>query len=401
MSGEVGSLARGLRVALLTNFIPPYRLPVYEALRDRVGELRVLVSVPREKNRDWPVEWGRLDVRVQRTLSFSGKWSENGLFVEDVCIHFPYDTFFQLYAFRPDVVISGELGLRTLQAVLFRWYARRDCRLVVWTTLSEVTERNRGAARRLLRSWILPQADAVIVNGASGERYIAGFGFDKRRIFHVPYVSVLPRCEVSGRVVEGRDLYRLLYVGQLVPRKGILPFLTALSRWARENPHRRLEFWVAGDGPLRDAIQNSSLPANLSIRMLGAVPYHELAGVYERCGILVFPTLADEWGVVVNEAMSCGLPVLGSWYSQAVQELCLDGVNGWVFRPDSLAEMYEAIGRALTSPEDVLRRMGLAAASRVAGLTAEFAAERIVRVIEFVVRGDVHARMVGDLGSSD
>jgi glycosyltransferase involved in cell wall biosynthesis len=117
-----------------------------------------------------------------------------------------------------------------------------------------------------------------------------------------------------------------------------------------------------------------------------------LAAVYERCGILVFPTLADEWGLVVNEAMSCGMPVLGSWYSQAVQELCVDGVNGWVFRPDSLDEMYEAIGRALTSPEDVLRRMGQAAARRVAGLTAEFAAERIVRAIEFVVRGNVGAR---------
>ncbi len=392
MSGAAESLARNLRVALLTNFIPPYRLPVYEALRDRVGELRVLVSVPMEENRDWPVEWGRLDVRVQRRVTFRGRWSENGSFVEDVWIHFPYDTFLQLYAFCPDVVISGELGLRTLQAMLFRRYVRRRCRLIVWATLSEVTERNRGMARKLLRRWMLPLADAVIVNGASGERYIEGFGIDRRRIFRVPQVSVLPRCGVSGRVVEGRDLYRLLYVGRLVPLKGILPFLAMLSKWARENPRRRLEFWLAGEGPLRDAILGSSLPANVSIRLLGPVPYHELAAVYERCGILVFPTLADEWGLVVNEAMSCGMPVLGSWYSQAVQELCVDGVNGWVFRPDSLDEMYEAIGRALTSPEDVLRRMGQAAARRVAGLTAEFAAERIVRAIEFVVRGNVGAR---------
>ena len=57
-----------------------------------------------------------------------------------------------------------------------------------------------------------------------------------------------------------------------------------------------------------------------------------MAEVYAKASLFAFPTLADEWGVVVNEAMAAGLPVLGSIYSQAVEELVEDGVSGWVFR---------------------------------------------------------------------
>ena len=55
-----------------------------------------------------------------------------------------------------------------------------------------------------------------------------------------------------------------------------------------------------------------------------------------KVGVLVFPTLADEWGLVVNEALAAGVPVLGSLYSQAVEELVRDGENGWTFRPDRM-----------------------------------------------------------------
>ena len=64
-----------------------------------------------------------------------------------------------------------------------------------------------------------------------------------------------------------------------------------------------------------------------------ATCHERMAEVYAKASLFAFPTLADEWGVVVNEAMAAGLPVLGSIYSQAVEELVEDGVSGWVFRP--------------------------------------------------------------------
>ena len=80
-----------MRVALLTNFIPPYRLRFFEALAREAGELRVFVSTRMEGNRDWNADWGSLDVVVQKTLTLQKTWREHG-FAERQEVHIPYDT---------------------------------------------------------------------------------------------------------------------------------------------------------------------------------------------------------------------------------------------------------------------------------------------------------------------
>jgi glycosyltransferase involved in cell wall biosynthesis len=106
--------------------------------------------------------------------------------------------------------------------------------------------------------------------------------------------------------------------------------------------------------------------------------------VYADAGILAFPTLADEWGLVVNEAMAAGLPVLGSLYGQSVEELVTDGETGWTFRPDHVDEFDAALGRALATPAAELDRMRAVARGRAARLTPEFVAGRICEGIEQV-----------------
>jgi glycosyltransferase involved in cell wall biosynthesis len=177
---------------------------------------------------------------------------------------------------------------------------------------------------------------------------------------------------------------RLLYAGQLADRKGIRPFLAALREWAAANPQQQIELWIAGHGALQPWLAAFEAPPNLAMTLLGHVPFDELPAVYAQCGILVFPTLADEWGLVVNEAMASGLPVLGSRYSQAVEELVEDGVNGWVFDPDDPAATQRALDSVFETSNSRLDQMRLAARRRVETLTPEGAAEQIAKVIERV-----------------
>ena len=78
---------------------------------------------------------------------------------------------------------------------------------------------------------------------------------------------------------------------------------------------------IVGSGGLSSKIEQLCAPDNLDITLLGPQPYDQLQKIYQKAGVLVFPTLADEWGIVVNEALFAGLPVLGSIYSQAVEGL--------------------------------------------------------------------------------
>src|SRR4051812_18741982 len=90
------------RVALLVNFVPPYRLPLFEALQARVGQLRVFASTPMEPNRSWSVNWGSLDVRPQRTFTLQKRWRDASGYADLGYVHLPYDTFAQLKRFAPD-----------------------------------------------------------------------------------------------------------------------------------------------------------------------------------------------------------------------------------------------------------------------------------------------------------
>jgi glycosyltransferase involved in cell wall biosynthesis len=142
---------------------------------------------------------------------------------------------------------------------------------------------------------------------------------------------------------------------------------------------------------LEAAIRKFCLPSNVTLRLLGRRKPPEIAGFYGAAGIFVLPTMADEWGLVVNEAMASGLPVLGSLYSQAVEEFCADGKTGWTFRPDHADEMERALDAALNAPVGVLDAMRVAARRRVAHLTADYVADQLAgairRVLEKKQRG--------------
>jgi glycosyltransferase involved in cell wall biosynthesis len=114
---------------------------------------------------------------------------------------------------------------------------------------------------------------------------------------------------------------------------------------------------------------------------MNAVAYPQLPALYAAADIYVLPTLADEWGVVVNEAMAAGLPVLGSCHSQAVEELVAEGETGWRFNPDNDDSVYDSIDRALRVSREDRLRMGTAACARVFQLTPDIVAARIADAV--------------------
>lgn len=373
-----------MRAVLLTNFIPPYRVTLYQELAKRFASLDVLISTPMEPNRDWKPDWSGLRVTLQRTFTFRQAWRHPHGFAEPIWVHVPLDTLPLLYRLRPDVVLSAEMGPRTLQATL---YARTRSRtgLVLWATVSEHSEQGRGRIREQLRRLLLQQADAVIVNGESGARYVAARGAGPERVFRAPYTTDMTALQALPLERTGNTAHRLLYIGQLTERKGILPFVQCLSEYATREGNRLIELDIAGTGPLETKLRQVPTPSNLKISFLGSVDYESLPNVYGRAGILAFPTLADEWGLVVNEAMAAGIPVLGSRNSQAVEELVLDGRTGWQFSPNDRGDMSTALERALTTQPTELASMRHRTRLRVASVTAANTAAKVFDAAEYAV----------------
>ncbi len=384
---------KSTRLAFLTNFIAPYWTPVLRSLSTSYPNMRVLISTTMEPDRSWKVNWEGLDVVLQRTMTIERHIRNRLGFRELVYVHLPIDTVSQLRRFKADVTISAQLGFRTLMAIIYRWL-RPNSRLIVYADLSQHTEQARGWFRALVRKFISKNVDSFVVLGESGARYIRQLGVPNNKIFKVPYATDVSRFWNDTGSRSDELARRLLYVGQLIERKGLLQFVAALSEWVIANPTYRAELVLAGDGPLRKRLEQLAVPNSLRLTFLGNRDYNDMPDVYAQSGILVFPTFADTWGLVVNEAMTAGLPVLGSVYSQAVEELIQDGWNGWAFRTDHPDEMLRAIHRSMTVPIETLNEMRERARSTAVRLTSENMARRIEGVVDSVLmaRGQLSSR---------
>lgn len=364
-----------MRVAFLTNFIPPYRIGLYESLAREAGELRVFISTPMESNRDWTPDWGSLDVVQQKTLTLRRKWKTD-TFSEDYELHVPYDTLKQLRAYEPDVILTGEMGARSVQAVAYARLTRTP--VVLWAMLSEHTEQSRGGLRTPVRRWLARSVDAIIVNGESGARYFHKLGVNDEKLLRINQSLTMTQFLAISPLRPFGPSLQLLYVGSLSERKGVDVLLRGVAAWATVHPRDSIRLTLVGDGPLGEDLRRRTLPANVEVQWVGSVPYEELPKWFGQADVLLFPSLGDEWGLVVNEAFASGVPVVGSTYAQAVEELVRDGENGWVFTPDSPDAVAAALQRVLETDPARLAAMRSAARETIEDITPENAAARIV-----------------------
>ncbi len=274
--------------------------------------------------------------------------------------------------------------MRTLLAAVYRKLNRRS-RLIVWAEVSETTEQGRGSLRRIIRLLLCRHSDAFLAVGSSGVRYLRSLGADPAKLFPLLYTTGVERFSENEIERPPERAHRLLYTGQLIERKGLLPFLDTLSKWAAAHPARNVEFTIVGDGPLRARLESFGAADNLELHFHGNLPYEELPRVYSEAGLFVLPTLADTWGVVVNEALAAGLPVLGSTRAQAVEELIEDGKNGWIFDPDRCDESFSAIDRAMNASCEQLDTMRAHARSTALALTPD----DVVRLLDDAIAASV------------
>lgn len=373
-------------VVFLTNILPPYRLAVFHLLSEHFREFKILLSAQNEGDRDWIVNATGLNVEVQKNISLLGRNKHPSGFEEKGTVHIPFDTLSKLYSIRPDVIISAEFGLRTLFTTFYK-ILNPEVRFICYADLSIYTERGRGIARLFIRKFILKFCDAVIVNGNAGERYIGGLLKYRCVINTVPYPSddkFLANFKVKNKIIveSGSELkLQMIYVGQLIPRKGLLQFINELSAYI-ENKNIYIKLILVGDGELKEFLCANN-NANVDIECVGHIGYDDLFSYYISSDLSILPTLADTWALVVNESMACGVPVLGSIYSQAVEELIVDGVNGWIYDPLKSGDLSRVLDRLVSSDLEKLDEISLNAHLTAKKVSAYFVSSEMINAIDF------------------
>ncbi len=335
------------RLAVLVNVISPYRVPLLARLAENFETL--VLHGGAEPNRTWTVDLPptlrtrkvfSLQIPVRKKTGIAGV-------VDTSYLHLNFGLVWWLLRFRPNVIVSGEMGLRTLLALLYGKLTRTP--VWVWWGGTLHSERNITRSRARLRQWLARHVQRWISYGASTTEYLESLGVERERILQIQN-CVLQETFQSEDVSDDGKLLRshvrpvILSVGQLLQRKGLDKLIEACGRLAARGVLFSLV--LVGQGPEKERLERLAKSNRLEhFEILPNQSQRVLNTLYRAADVFVLPTLEDVWGLVVNEAMWAGTPVLCSQYAGCAREL-LPEEN--IFDP-MLPESFDAaLNRALT-----------------------------------------------------
>jgi glycosyltransferase involved in cell wall biosynthesis len=338
------------RVVLLTNILPPYRVPLFNALSRCEGfTFTVAFLAERESNRRWRVRADELTV-THVTLPGWGHYLWR--------VELPLQVNWSVYRFLKQqdphaVIIGGYASVGSWLALLFcRLHGRR---LILWSGTTHASVRLRSLWMRAARRLFVRAADAFVTYGTRASEFLVSLGAKRESVFAGPNVGDVDyfrdqvrRYREAADFAEARAARRgpvMLFVGQFIPRKGVVQFLRALT----EVRQQEWTAYVVGEGPLRAHLESLRDELGLTGRVQFE-PFQEredLVRFYSLADIFVLPSLLEVGAIVVSEALASGLYVLASQSDGVAPDLIQPGRNGRIFDPANPEAFSSALNEAL------------------------------------------------------
>jgi glycosyltransferase involved in cell wall biosynthesis len=354
-----------MSIDLITNYLPPYRIPLYSLLVERYGvEVHCFGGeahyVP-ESLRDLDRQIAEAPFPVHRMDSQHNAGT---------------------IAKHSDAVIVALAG-RVAVPSAWRGARRAETPFILWASLWRHPLTLAHQISYPLMRRIYRRSDAVLTYGPHVSRYVARIRRNERNVIVAPQ-AVEP--EIFARPVSDAEQAEwraetgipggapvVLFTGRLVREKGVE---TLVEAWRRvDRPAAVL--CIVGDGPLRGELELSAPPG---VVFAGRMPRERLPVAYGSCETLVVPSIStrrflEPWGLVCNEAMMQSKPVIGSSAVGAVVgHLVHHGATGLAFRAGNASDLARTIQQMLDD-HDLREQLGTLAGVAVADYNYPAAAD--------------------------
>ena len=360
------------RVAIITNEPPPYRIPVFQ----RVGKvpdvtLQVIFCARREPNRQWDLPPFDFDHRFlrERIATVKGRY-----------IHNNPDVVPALKRFSPDVIVND--GLNPTQLYAFGYALIKGIPHVPLTDGTYESEQALTSIHRLIRRFVYTRSAAFLSASQGGTRLYESYGIPAGRCFK-SYLCI--DNDAYLRIPEPHDeKFDFIFCGRMVPEKGPR-FALNVAREAARKLGRKTSILFVGAGSEEERVKAaaSRLTDRVDTVFHGFASQKDLPALYRSARIFLFPTHADVWGVVANEACAAGLPVIVTPYAGVAGELVLDGENGFIEELD--ADLWAQRAAHLLTRQDEWERFSRRSLSLVREYSFDNAANGLVDACRFAL----------------
>lgn len=226
--------------------------------------------------------------------------------------------------------------------------------------------------RELFKQNTVRQFSAALVGGVRHIAYARELGLPRAAIFtgydavdndyFAAGAAAARREEAARRSILKLPARYVLTSSRFIAKKNIEGLLRGYALHVQRTPAAP-HLMVCGDGELRDRLQRRAgeLGLNGRVHWPGFVQYPELPTYYALAEAFILASTIEPWGLVVNEAMACGLPVLVSDRCGSAADLVREGENGFTFDPDDDQAIADALARL---PDDPAARARMGDASR-------------------------------------
>lgn len=261
---------------------------------------------------------------------------------------------------NPDILIAGPIPF-TSGAIGMQWAYKRGKKIIIFDD-SKHSHYNRNFLVNYIKISLIKLAHGILVPSEEYDSEYEKWNIAKTKLYYG--LNCIDNDYFHSKKKQFSSSKKIVFVGRLVKIKNLEALLTSWKVIEQVNPDYQLI--IIGDGPEYENLLTIKIKLELErVKFLGNQNRRVIAKILAISEAFILPSFLEGWGLVVNEAMSAGLPVLLSNRVNAGYTLLKDGVNGYSFDPNQPEQMTEAILKYIGLSETEKIRMSKSAFSSV------------------------------------
>jgi glycosyltransferase involved in cell wall biosynthesis len=356
-------------IVIVTNMPTPYRTPIYELVsKNKNFNLNLIYCTKRESNRKWVVDKASFSEFFLKSNYATKKDGFN-------FVHNNYDVFYYLKKIKPDLIIT--CGYNPTHLYAFAYSLFKHIPHVSMTDCWDHSEKSLSILHRLVRKMVFKYTSKWVIPGSKGLKHLtSNYGISDKDIIQIPLCADTERNLLKKKCLSERDI-DFIYVGNLEIRKNPVLFIESCNS-LQQKTASKINFTIVGEGPLNALCNELSQKYKLNMTFTGNVPPDEVIEYLARSKFMVFPTALDAWGLVVNEALSCGTPVISSVYAASTHDLIIQENNGFLISELSIPVISELMSKAYNLNDDSWEKMAEKALRKSSFYSYQAAADKLI-----------------------
>jgi len=375
-------LKNKLRILYLVNIPSPYRVSFFNEL-GKICDLTVLFE--RKSSSDRELTWHEYDFE-----------HFNGIFLNGVNFKSDQGLCLGIIKFlsrkKYDCIVIG--GYSTPTGALAINYLKISNIPFVLNIDGGLIKGNESKIKKIIKTYYISSATAWLSTGNSSSKYLEYYGAIKEKIYVYPFttlynneiaefpLSQLEKVQLRNELglSEGKTV---VAVGQFIHRKG---FDILIKAWS--NVFQGASLYFIGGEPTSEYIDLTNSINTNNIHFIGFKSKHELQKYYRAADLFVLPTREDIWGLVINEALANGLPVITTDKCVAGLELIKNGENGFIVPVDNIEYLSMKINEVLSN-EELISKMSTKSIETAQFYTIENMAEKTLEIVNRIIKDPV------------